>query len=164
MNPAVEVRPIVASDADDLQRCAADDKVAAAWIANTHARVATGTEQTYAILFGDRFAGVVMLRNIDPIQRTASPEYFVASSLWNRGIATIAATKALDMAFRTFATIHASTLVRNTASARVLEKLGFRRTGSQSASPGLSTKFPGETWDDWELGHTEWQGKVKRAT
>ena len=162
MNPAVEVRPIVASDADDLQRCAADDKVAAAcgiphpypegaaaaWIANTHARVATGTEQTYAILFGDRFAGVVMLRNIDPIQRTASPEYFVASSLWNRGIATIAATKALDMAFRTFATIHASTLVRNTASARVLEKLGFRRTGSQSASPGLSTKFPGETWDD----------------
>ena len=56
--------------------------------------------------------------------------YWIARSLWGRGLATEACTALIDIA-RTLglARLEASHFVDNPASARVLEKLGFESTG-----------------------------------
>jgi ribosomal-protein-alanine N-acetyltransferase len=166
----VRIRPIEPADAEALHSCAADERVAAtcgiphpyprgaaeAWIAKAIERKRNGTEETFAILHDDAVAGVVMLRDINHGLQTAALEYFVASPLWNHGIATAAATQALARAFGKLTVVHASTLALNPASARVLEKLGFRKIGSHIQVEDPTDKFSGQAWDDWELKREDW--------
>ena len=170
MTPSIQIRPIEPSDERDLHRCAADPQVAAtsgiphpypdgaarAWISKALKREADGTEHTYVILCESTVSGVVVLREINVARGSATLEYFVASQLWNRGIATAAATQALNRAFGNLTVVHASTLTLNPASARVLEKLGFRKTGSHTQAEDPTDKFSGQTWDDWELKKEDW--------
>lgn len=66
----------------------------------------------------------------------------IASSQWNRGIATEAGRSVIRYGFDTldFQTVVASTDVANAASIRVLEKLGMKRT-RREVIEGLDTVF-----------------------
>ena len=68
--------------------------------------------------------------------------YGVAEPLWGRGLATELARGMLDYGWTSlrFDEVHASTDRDNTASARVLEKLGFTMT-RRSVVDGLDTIF-----------------------
>ena len=167
---SVQIRPIAGTDADALRLCASDARVAATsgiphpypndgairWIERTLRRNIDGTEKTFAILENGAFAGVVMLREIDVHDASAVLEYFVAYPLWNRGIATEAARHALRIGFESLERVRARTLGHNRASARVLEKLGFARGGTERTEPGEGGKFAGVAWDIWELRRSEW--------
>jgi ribosomal-protein-alanine N-acetyltransferase len=74
----------------------------------------------------------------------------VASDHWNRGIATEASHCVIRYGFEVldFHSINASTDVSNTASVRVLEKIGmsFQR---RAVTDGLDTVFYSLQYDDW---------------
>lgn len=77
--------------------------------------------------------------------------YFVTPAKWGHGIATEAATAIRDEAF---ARVGVSELlgrsrVENTASARVMEKIGFRRTRTHVLAEGVTVAIH-------RLGRTEW--------
>ena len=64
--------------------------------------------------------------------RLAEIGYAIAPALWNRGITTEAARLVLTAAFATYrqlVRVQATADSRNTASIRVMEKLGLRREG-----------------------------------
>ncbi|MDO9378083.1 MAG: GNAT family protein [Nocardioidaceae bacterium] len=78
------------------------------------------------------FVGWCSLSRWDPVHRSASLGYCLDRSAWGRGQATEAAHAVLRWAFDTLDLnrVQAETDTRNAASARVLEKLGFRREGT----------------------------------
>lgn len=68
---------------------------------------------------------------LDPLVTQGEVWYLVAPAYWNQGYVTEAARALVDYGFRTLKLhrVWASCLPENPASARVLEKLGFRREG-----------------------------------
>ena len=68
----------------------------------------------------------------DDSTNSAELGYFVGKPLWGRGIATAAAKAVTAYGFQTFGLmrIFAKVKISNGASARVLEKVGYRREGS----------------------------------
>ena len=86
----------------------------------------------FAILFGDRIAGTVILWNIvhGPFQ-SATLGYWIAERLSDRGLATKAVGEVVEMAFGELGLhrLEAATLVDNIPSQRVLEKNGFEPIG-----------------------------------
>lgn len=84
------------------------------------------TLPTFAIVLHGRVIGTVNF-DVDPAARTAMLGYAVARAHWGRGLATEAATAAIDWAFaeHDLVEIWASTDPDNTRSRRVLEKLGM---------------------------------------
>jgi ribosomal-protein-alanine N-acetyltransferase len=85
----------------------------------------------WAILLDGRGVGGINLRfNFE--HRLAELGYSVARSLWNQGYVTEAARAVVDAAFETHAEldrIRAMADARNTASQRVMEKIGMTREG-----------------------------------
>jgi [ribosomal protein S5]-alanine N-acetyltransferase len=67
----------------------------------------------------------------------------VAVPFWNRGIATAAAGRVIEFAYRTLGLteLESFCLARNPASARVLEKNGFVEVGERLLAGGI---FSGE--------------------
>ncbi len=92
-----------------------------------------------------RDAAVVGCVGIDPHEGDVELGYWIARQHWGRGYATEAGTAVLEIA-RTLGheRVVASHFLDNPASGRVLEKLGFLRTGRvvERHSCGRGTKAP----------------------
>lgn len=102
------------------------------------------------------FLGWCSLRRWNPDFRSAALGYCLDDSAWGQGYATEAARAVLQWAFDTLDLnrVQAETDTRNRASARVLEKLGFRREGTLREDCIVN----GEVSDSWVFGllRREW--------
>jgi RimJ/RimL family protein N-acetyltransferase len=78
------------------------------------------------------FIGWCSLGKWDPVYRSAKMGYCLDDVAWGQGFATEAANALLQWAFETLDLnrVQAETDTRNTASGRVLEKLGFVHEGT----------------------------------
>lgn len=100
------------------------------WIGMNHMML--GPPLNFAIEVGGEAVGGVGVEPLDDVMcRTASVGYWLGQAFWNRGIATRAAQFITEYAFRTFALerLQATVFDWNPASARVLEKAGYRLEG-----------------------------------
>lgn len=97
-----------------------------------------------------RFIGWCCLVEWNPDYRSATLGYCLEDAAWGRGYATEAARALLDWAFATLDLnrVQSETDTRNPASARVLEKLGFRREGTLRENCVVE----GEVSDSWVYG------------
>jgi RimJ/RimL family protein N-acetyltransferase len=89
----------------------------------------------------------------------AELDYWVAVPFWNKGIATAAAKEAIRYAFEGLGltTLYSSCLVRNPASARVLEKNGFTQISEFVNDGRFGTKFEGEPMKRFRLFRADWE-------
>ena len=96
------------------------------------------------------FIGWCSLTRWNPDHRTASLGYCLDDAAWGHGYATEAGHALLEWAFETLDLnrVQAETDTRNVASARVLEKLGFRREGTLREDCVVN----GEVSDSWVFG------------
>jgi [ribosomal protein S5]-alanine N-acetyltransferase len=96
------------------------------------------------------FVGWCSLTRWNPDYRSASMGYCLDDAAWGHGYATEAARALLHWAFDTLDLnrVQAETDTRNTASARVLEKLGFLREGTLREDCIVN----GEVSDSWVYG------------
>ena len=103
------------------------------------------------------FTGWCTLNRWNPDYRSVSLGYCFEPSAWGRGYATEAARALLAWAFETLDLnrVQAETDTRNTASARVLEKLGFVREGTLREDCVVD----GDVSDSWVYGllRREWR-------
>lgn len=113
---------------------------------STGARLAVERESDGA------FLGWCSLTRWNPDFRSAATGYCFAEAAWGHGYATEAATALLQWAFDTLDLnrVQAETDTRNTASARVLEKLGFVREGTLCQDCIVD----GDVSDSWVYGLT----------
>jgi [ribosomal protein S5]-alanine N-acetyltransferase len=107
------------------------------------------------------FVGWCSLHGWDPVYRNAKLGYCLDDTAWGQGFATEAAGALLRWAFDALDLnrVQAETDTRNTASARVLEKLGFTREGRLREDCIVD----GEVSDSWVYGllGREWKGSVR---
>jgi RimJ/RimL family protein N-acetyltransferase len=96
------------------------------------------------------FIGWCGLTRWNPDYRSASLGYCLGDAAWGHGYATEAARALLQWGFDTLDLnrVQAETDTRNAASARVLEKLGFRREGTLREDCNVN----GEVSDSWVYG------------
>lgn len=110
--------PYTASDAED-------------WIGMNH--MLMGPPTNFAIVVGEEAVGGVGFEILDDVyQRTAEVGYWVGESFWDRGLATRAVAFITEYAFAIFPELErlqAGVFDWNLASARVLEKAGYRCEG-----------------------------------
>ncbi len=103
------------------------------------------------------FIGWCSLTRWNPDFRSASMGYCFDEATWGHGYATEAARALLQWAFDTLDLnrVQAETDTRNLASARVLEKIGFKREGTLREDCIVN----GEMSDSWVYGllRREWQ-------
>lgn len=103
------------------------------------------------------FIGWCCMMNWNPDYRSATMGYCLSDAAWGQGFATEAAGALLQWAFDTLDLnrMQAETDTRNAASARVLEKLGFTREGTQREDCIVD----GEVSDTWVYGllRREWK-------
>jgi RimJ/RimL family protein N-acetyltransferase len=103
------------------------------------------------------FIGWCGLSRWNPDYRSASMGYCLDDVAWGHGYATEAARALLQWAFDTLDLnrVQAETDTRNTASARVLDKLGFVREGTLREDCIVN----GEVSDSWVYGllRREWR-------
>ena len=92
----------------------------------------TGTRVVVQRASDDAFVGWVTVNSWNPAFRSASLGFCYAERAWGQGYATEAGRAIVDWAFTALDLnrLQAEADTRNHASARVLEKLGFRREGT----------------------------------
>lgn len=141
------LRPFAGTDAEDLLRVFADPEVVRYWstgawtdIAQAEAMIAE-TRQAYregglyryaiALRDTDRLIGICNLRGFFEQNRRCELGYALAQAHWGHGYAAEALEALLEHAFGQLDLnrIEADIDPRNEASARLLERLGFRREG-----------------------------------
>ena len=143
--PEVSIRLLQLSDAELVQRYASDERVAQmttiphpypsdggeTFVKQAVEEHANGEAFYFGILADGELIGALDLRSIDREKRSLECGYAIAASHWGRGITTKALSLALRYAFCDLGMdiVRSSCLTRNPASARVLEKNGFRETG-----------------------------------
>jgi len=169
----LRLRPFTDADADALFALHSNAYVLRYWDAppwNERARAGRfiaaclqmADEGTGARLAVDRssdgaFIGWCSLTRYNPDYRSASLGYCLDDAAWGHGYATEAARALLQWAFDTLDLnrVQAETDTRNTASARVLEKIGFVREGTLREDCVVN----GETSDSWVYGliRREWR-------
>jgi len=146
----VVIRAYRAADAPSLARNANDPRIAAnlrdgfpSPYEEGHARAFLSRHLerhpplAYAIAYGaEVVGGIGILPGEDVHRRTAELGYWLAVPYWGRGIMTRAVRRFTPWAMDTFdlVRVFASTFHSNPASARVLEKAGFRFEGRLRAS------------------------------
>lgn len=101
------------------------------FIAEAHELFAAGTRYQWGLEIGGRLAGACALAEIDRTHRRASIGFSLARAFWGRRIMSRAVPPLLDFGFRVLDLhrIEADADPRNTASIRLLERLGFVREG-----------------------------------
>jgi ribosomal-protein-alanine N-acetyltransferase len=103
------------------------------------------------------FIGWCCLIEWNPDYRSATMGYCLDEAAWGKGFATEAAGALLQWAFGALELnrVHAQTDTRNTASSRVLEKLGFVREGRLREDCIVD----GDVSDSWVYGllRREWE-------
>lgn len=117
----------------------------------------TGARLAVERLGDGAFIGWCALHSWNPDFRSASLTYVFEAPAWGRGYGTETAHAVLRWAFDTLDLnrVQAETDTRNTASARVLEKLGFVREGTLREDCVVD----GDVSDSWVFGllRREWQ-------
>ncbi|MGA0609735.1 GNAT family N-acetyltransferase [Caldimonas sp. KR1-144] len=112
---------------------------------------------------GGAFIGWCGLVRWNPDYRSASMGYCLDDAAWGQGFATEAAGALLQWAFDTLDLnrVQSETDTRNTASSRVLEKLGFVREGRLREDCIVD----GEVSDSWVYGllRREWKPLPSRS-
>lgn len=112
---------------------------------------AESPRQSFAIAVDDQFAGGIGITlGTDIHSRSAEVGYWLGEEYWGKGIAAEALAAFVPWAFASFDLIRiwASVFTYNPASARVLEKAGFRREALfRSAAVKL-----GQIHDEWRYG------------
>ena len=110
------------------------------------------------------FIGWCSLTRWNPGFRSASMGYCFDDAAWGHGYATEAGRALLQWAFDTLDLnrVQAETDTRNLASARVLEKMGFKREGTLREDCIVN----GEVSDSWVYGllRREWQPSSEPVT
>jgi ribosomal-protein-alanine N-acetyltransferase len=101
------------------------------------------TFPTFAVVVDDHVIGTVNF-HVVAATRTAMLGYAIARAHWGRGIATEAATAAMQWAFAAhdLVEIWASTQPANVRSRRVLEKLGMTLDADLTASGEVRYRLP----------------------
>jgi RimJ/RimL family protein N-acetyltransferase len=142
----VQLRPLRASDADDLFAVHSDPRVMRYWshapwtdreqavarIAQLAHDRANAEFYTWATtLADDRLIGTVSLFAINRAQRRGEIGYALATRVWGQGYATEGLRLAIAYAFDTIALerLEADIDPRNEASCRLVERVGFQREG-----------------------------------
>lgn len=120
------------------------------WYDNISKKIEANASRVFAVKFENAFCGVISLNNIDLVNRTAEVDYWVAVEYQSKGIATQAVAIAVNRAKDVLGleTLYSSSLSRNLASARVLEKNGFKEYAQSVLDAG---KFSGETVRKFKL-------------
>ena len=165
------LRPVVDADADALWELHSDAKVLRYWdappwrersravrfIATTRQLAEEGTGARVAIERDGVFLGWCAVVRWNPTFRSAGLGYCLNEAAWGKGYATEAARALLGWAYATLDLnrVQAEVDTRNVASARVLEKLGFRREGTLREDCVVN----GVVSDSWVYGllRREWQ-------
>jgi RimJ/RimL family protein N-acetyltransferase len=124
---------------------------------------AEGRSFSFAILFHGDLIGVVGINAANREEMSESCDYAIASSHWNKGIATRAVALALRFAFVELGlkAIRSACLQRNPASGRVLRKNRFREIGEFLYS---SSKFQNEPALNFELLRHVWISPSSSST
>ncbi len=104
------------------------------------------TSPTFAVVLGEKLVGTVNFE-IEGATQAAMLGYALGREWWGRGLATEAATVAVEWARRAhrLRRVWASTDVRNERSQRVLQKLGFAR---ESVRPAQQRDRDGNVVDE----------------
>ncbi len=148
MSTLVRIEPVGMEHAEAVQRLATDPAViattnlpspypedgAVTWIRTLREGQEGGEEHAFAIVSeAEGLVGVTALVLVPEQAGSAELGYWVGRPYWGRGYATAANRLLLDFGFGTLKLrrIFARPLVRNRASCRVLEKLGFRHVATQ---------------------------------
>jgi RimJ/RimL family protein N-acetyltransferase len=175
----LSLRPFSEADADALFALQSDAFVLRYWdappwrdraradrfIATCREMADEGTGARVAIdrLSDGAFLGWCSLSRWNPDHRSAALGYCLAASAWGHGYATEAARALLRWAFEALDLnrVQAETDTRNTASARVLGKLGFVREGTLREDCVVD----GEVSDSWVFGllRRDWQAPLRAA-
>ncbi|MEM6990179.1 MAG: GNAT family N-acetyltransferase [Myxococcota bacterium] len=141
------LRPFALSDADEVQRLAGDERIAAttlnvphpyedgmaeAWISTHQSRFDDGTLRNFAVTLAasGELVGAIGLA-IDPETRIAELGYWVGVPHWGNGYCTEAARAVVRHGWSIgLQRIHAHYMATNVASGRVMEKVGMTREGT----------------------------------
>lgn len=174
--PEVTIRPLQLGDAEAVQRYASDERVAhtttipypyppdggETFVKQAVEEHANGEAFYFGILVDGELIGALDLRSIDREKRSLECGYAIATSHWGKGITTKALSLALRYAFGHLGMeiVRSSCLSRNLASARVLEKNGFRETGENMSE---IPKFKGEPFRGFQLTKREWLADQPKA-
>ena len=144
--PRLRLRPFVAEDADTVQVLAAERRVAdttlniphpypdgaaASWIATHGPRFMAGEDAVFAVTSGSEgLVGAIGL-NLALAHHRGELGYWIGSAFWNRGYATEACHALLWYGFECLLLnrIQATYFTRNSASGRVMQKIGMRFEG-----------------------------------
>ena len=147
------LRPLQPYDVDPLHGMLSDPEVmrywstpphgaveeTAAWIADSRAAMARGEASDFAVLRDGRFVGRVAFWMGNEIG------FLFARAVWGQGIAREAVGAVLRHGFDRlgFQSVRADVDPRNTGSLKLLERLGFHRTGTAERTFKI-----GESWVD----------------
>ena len=169
IEPEVTIRPLQLTDAQAVQRYASDERVARTttipfpypadggetFVKEAVEAYANGEAFYFAILADGELIGALDLRLIDRENRSLECGYAIAAFHWGKGITTKALSLALRYAFCGLGmdVVRSSCLRRHPASARVLEKNGFRETGEAVSK---IPKFKNEPFRLFQLTKREW--------
>jgi [ribosomal protein S5]-alanine N-acetyltransferase len=141
------LRPVGPADVDALFALFADPQVVRYWstpawtersqasasVAADVAALAEGRAVRFGVVLADggQLVGTFSLFALDTGSRRAEIGYALAPAAWGRGLVTEAGRAVVDHAFDVLRLnrLEADVDPRNVASARVLERLGFRREG-----------------------------------
>jgi len=164
--PRLRLRPFTETDTDAIFALQSNARVLRYWDAppwKTRAQAerfiaaceqieqeGTGARLAIERAADNLFIGWCSLNKWDPDYRSARMGYCLGEAAWGNGFATEAAGAVLQWAFDALDLnrVQAETDTRNTASSRVLEKLGFVREGTLREDCIVD----GEVSDSWVFG------------
>jgi len=142
----IELRKLRLSDAEDLMKAINDKKIIPYLDQNRKYPISLdyakksvirsiNDKKSYkkAIIVDGKFTGTISLYNPNENKKIFEVGYFIARPYWNKGIATLAVSSMCDFGFKKLKLkrIWADTNSNNPASARVLEKAGFKLEGKK---------------------------------
>ena len=190
MAALITIEPIAMRHAEAVQRFASDPDILAmadlpdpypedgarTWIREARKRRKNGEQYAFAIIHGNearenQVVGVVsVLSSDDPIPESKTEGqawklgYWVGKPYWGRGYATAAGKQILRFAFATLDIdyVRALTLRRNSASRRVLEKLGFELEVVEEPEAAGSAGDSHDTCAHYMLLRSTWMKRVGR--
>lgn len=173
--PRLLLRGLELADAPEVQRLAGDyavadttqnvphpypDGAAAEWISTHRLAFDAGDAATFAVVLrqGEALVGTVGIR-LDALSDSAELGYWVGRPFWGQGYCTEAALAVLRYAFVELKLnrVHASHLMRNPASGRVMQKLGMTREGLRREHAKKWGKY--EDLVEYGILRQEWQDR-----
>jgi RimJ/RimL family protein N-acetyltransferase len=117
------------------------------------------THATWALVFEGSVVGGINIRfSLD--HSVGEMGWSIARRLWNRGLTTEAASVVVDVAFRTHPSlrrIRAMADARNTASHRVMAKIGMKNEGTLRENRLVGGSLIDEAW--FGILRAEWEAR-----